>query len=207
MPAPRSRKATSNLPPSVAKALTLAHSNRSKSLWLGGFPELTEIPEEVFALDHLEDIDLSSTGFQTVPERLWDLPNLRSVSLFDCPIESLPNRPGLGIDERTYIRCRTRLDAKNVGELAIKAKALEEGEDFWVDEVKALTSLRSIIIGDWSLDINEEHPKCSPTIWRILDPLADLASLEILWLRGLRLPAVPEGIRRPQAWTTYARPS
>jgi len=144
----------------------------------------------------LEEIDLSSTGLQTVPERLWDLPNLRSVSLFDCPIKSLPNRPGLGIDDLTYVRCRTQVDAKNIGALAITAKALEEGEDFWVHEVKTLPGLRSIIIGDRSLHLGADRLEYSPTIWWILDPLAVLESLESLSLRGLRLPAVPAGIRR-----------
>jgi Leucine-rich repeat (LRR) protein len=186
----------SNLAPDVARTLEDVRSGRSKRLWLGGFKELTEIPEEAFALTHLEEIVLYGTGLQTVPERLWDLPNLKSVILFGCPIKSLPNRPGLGIDDRTYVLCRAQMDPKNIDSLLIEPKALEENGDFWPASLKSLSCLRSIQIGEWSPPKYEDRREPSPTIWRILDSLAELDSLEDLTLSGLRLSAVPVGIRR-----------
>jgi Leucine Rich Repeat (LRR) protein len=93
----KNRNAAGKLPPHVAQELRQARENRSSWLWLDG-AELTEVPEEVFDLADLRDINLSGNRLKTIPERLWDLPKLEGVYLIGNPIESLPNRPGLTID-------------------------------------------------------------------------------------------------------------
>jgi len=178
----------------VAAALHRARDRRLP--WLDLSREgLTEIPEDVFGLTDLEWIDLSRNELRTIPQRLWDLPKLESVTLLGNPIESLPDRPGLVVDERTYLRCRKQFTGKNV-HLVIDQRSLSEGEFPILAELRTARDLRRLTIGQWTLHIGAEQPKPSQAIQKILDSIADLDFVKVLHLRGLRLGAVPEGIRR-----------
>src|SRR5207237_449675 len=117
----------------IARALRRAREEGLSWLQLDG-AELTEIPEKVFDLTDLKNIDLSGNRLKTIPERLWDLPRLEHVNLIVNPLESLPNRPGLTIDGLTYRRCRDQIDAKNI-RLVIGVDTPQEDEDFWAAEL------------------------------------------------------------------------
>src|SRR5262245_10760932 len=98
------QSASRKWPPDVVAALQWARESRSSWLTLRD-KGLTDIPEEIFDLPELANLDLSFNRLRTVPERLWNLPNLQHVNLVDNPIEDLPNRHGLVIDASAYIRC------------------------------------------------------------------------------------------------------
>ncbi|HYC92001.1 MAG TPA: COR domain-containing protein [Thermoanaerobaculia bacterium] len=191
----RKRRTTAaGLRPNVAAELR--NVQKSRLPWLDLRRKgLTEIPDEVFGLTHVEWIDLSQNELRAIPQRLWDLPKLQGVNLIGNPIESLPDRPNLVIDGRTYIRCRNQVNAKNL-HLVIDPQSVNEGENLGLTELRTARGLRSLTIGQWALTIGAEHPKPSPAIQEVLGSLADLEFLESLSLRGLRLDAVPEGIRR-----------
>ena len=156
---------------------------------------LTEVPEEVFSLTHLETIDLQGNNLRYIPDRLRDLPKLESVVLVGNPLEALPDLPGLTIDGPIYLRCRDQVKPEKT-HLFLGSETPEKDERSWADELRTMGGIRRLTLGDWGLMIGAEHQKPNPAIQRVLDSLADLNSLEVLSLRGLRLKAVPEGIRQ-----------
>src|SRR4051812_29564104 len=86
--------------------------------------ELTAVPEAVFALSRLEEINLSHNRLRRIPERLRNLFWLRRVDLYNNPIEHLPDLSGLGIDLSTYFACRSQLDKASISGLEIRADHL-----------------------------------------------------------------------------------
>src|SRR5262245_15793496 len=92
--------------------------------------ELREVPEDVFDMKHLENLDLSENLLKTVPESLWDLPSFRDVTLIGNPIERLPNRKGLIIDLPIYRRVRNQVDAKNITLVIHPDNSEEEVSEF-----------------------------------------------------------------------------
>ena len=190
----RKRKAAAQLQPDVAVELRHPREVHSQWLWLAN-KELTEIPEELFDLTDLEIIDLSGNRLTTVPERLWDLPKLAETILVGNPLESLPDRPGVTIDGPIYRRLHDQIDAKNI-RLVIGVDTLQEDEDFWAAALRTARGLRELTVGKWHITIGDDHPKPGQALERILESLFNLDSLEALSLRGMKLGAVPEGIRQ-----------
>lgn len=131
---------------------------------------LTALPEDVFTLTDLEGIDLGGNGFTTIPERLWDLPKLRHVNLLGNPIQSLPNHPGLIIDLPIFRRFRNQIEPQNTS-LVIGVDVSEADASFWIGEVKSITTLNRLTIGEWHLFIGEGHPHPTPAVRKILDSL------------------------------------
>lgn len=190
----RKKKTTvAGLPSDVAAVLRYAQESRSQWIELRE-KGLTKIPDEVFGLTALKWIDLSQNELRTVPQRLWDLPKLEGVTLIGNPIEFLPDRPGLGIDARTYLRCRNQITASNV-DLVIEPQ-IDHDVNTLMTELRTARDLRRLTIGHWMLRIGDEHPKPSQATQEILDQIAGLNFLESLSLRGLRLDTVPDGIRQ-----------
>ncbi len=194
--AKKKRMAAVKLPQEIAEELRRFREERWPWLELNG-RGLNEIPEEVFALTDLKDIDLSGNELRSIPERLWDLPNLRSVNLIGNPVEILPDRPGLFVDVPIYLRCGKQIDPKNIA-LVIGLDTSQEDADSLIAELRRTRSLRRLTIGEWNLRIGEDHPEPGPAIRKILDSLANWDFLESLSLRGLWLGAVPESVRQLQ---------
>lgn len=185
---------TTELRLEVARRIEEARGGSEPWLRLGGL-DLTEVPEEVFSLTHLENIDLSDNKLRSVPDRLGDLPKLKGAKLIGNPLEALPDFPGLWIDGPTYLRCRNQVKPENIN-LVLGPETPEKDEGSWADELRIARGIRRITLGKLTIAIGAEHQRPSPTIQRILDSLADLDLLEDLWLSGLWLEHVPEGIRR-----------
>ena len=182
---------------SVDRRILEVRETRAKTLYLT-WKNLTAIPDEVFTLSSLEELDLSRNSLKTVPEKLWDLPHLRRVVLFENLLESLPNRPGLVIDGATYVRFRDQLYPNNIAGLWIDAHWAGNRGEFWGAELKTLKNLRELTIGNWWLGIGGNHPAPGPEVRQILDSLASLTVLETLSLRGWDLPVVPEALQTLQ---------
>ncbi len=178
----------------VGGRLEAAQKERATELFLGS-AGLASIPEEVFALSSLEYLDLTNNKLETVPQRLWNLPNLRRVVLYGNPLTHLPNCPGLMIDGTTYVRLRNQFDQGNIAGLLLGADMPEDSAEFWVAELRTLQSLRELTVGKWSITIGERHPAPGSGIRKILDSLVDLTFLEGFILRGWDLAVVPESIR------------
>ena len=70
---------------SVDRRILEVRETRAKTLYLT-WKNLTAIPDEVFTLSSLEELDLSRNSLKTVPEKLWDLPHFRRVGLFENPL-------------------------------------------------------------------------------------------------------------------------
>ena len=154
---------------------------------------LTEVPSELFGYTDLESINLRDNNLKTVPERLWELPKLRRVTLVGNPIDDLPNRPGLVVDLPTYQRCRERLDVKNVT-LFIGSHASLGDVTFVKNELVELKNLTGLFIGESSFRLGATVPP-RPEVEQILWLLGNFETLESLSIRGIQLITVPEGIR------------
>lgn len=148
---------------------------------------LAQIPDDVFGMSELEELDLSTNKLRTIPERLWDLPRLRSVFLMGNPIERLPDRPGLVVDVPTYRRVYDQLDPNNV-ELFVDNDTERQDAKF-VDSGR----LRKLTVtGTWS---GFEMPQPTRVIGTFLDSLSAFGALQSLSLDNLGLGTVPEGIQ------------
>jgi internalin A len=191
MPA-RNRKIATKSPPGVGAELARVRRERGEWLDLAN-QELSQIPDEVFALKNLATIDLGGNRLKTIPRQLWDLPALRYISLLGNPVESLPNLPGLAIDTSIYLRCQTQIDAKNIANLIIDENTPQEDADALVAGWKTLKGLHRLTVGKWSIIVGARHKEPTPSIQKILDSLAELNFLSSLSLRGWQLAAVPEG--------------
>lgn len=173
----------------LLQTLRQAYESRTPWLNLDSFG-LTEIPEEVFALTELEELDLSRNAIRTVPERLWDLPNLRHVVLIGNPIESLPDRPGLIIDRPTYWRCGNNKADKLI--LFIGMDLAQEDAMFWINELTHRQELYGLMIGQQIPSIQQLPTRAFLTL---LDSLKNFEFLQHLSVRGVDLRSVPPGIR------------
>jgi Leucine-rich repeat (LRR) protein len=154
---------------------------------------LTEVPEEVFALTHLESIDLSDNKLRFIPDRLRNLPKLKWVNVIGNPVEALPDLAGLTIDGPTYLRCRNQVKPENIN-LVLSSENAEKDGGPLPDELRT-SGVQKLTIGEWGITIGEKRLRPSPTIQRILDSLANLDSLQELLLRGIWLDRLPESIR------------
>ncbi len=177
-------------------ALRDVQQSRSPRLHLDGFG-ITEIPEEIFAFTHLEELDLSANFIQHVPEQLFDLPRLRHVVLIGNPLESIPDRPGLIIDRFTYLRCAHQVSPTNVI-LFLDMQLSQEDAEFWILRLSNTRTLHGLMIGQWD-SLLEKAPTLA--VRKVLDSLKDMDFLEHLSLRGVKLEVVPEGIRQLRALT------
>src|SRR6266404_3670566 len=144
---------------------------------------LTEIPEEVFALCDLELIDFSNNKLTMIPERLRDLRKLRRVTLFDNPLERLPDLPGLCIDGATYVRCGPPIKKKQIAGLWFMG---DEWPSKGVDWATELMSLPDLQLLGWT--------NCELT--SIPEWVFALDSLEELALLGCGIREVPADILR-----------
>ena len=68
--------------------------------------DLVEIPEDIFELESLVSISLVGNKLRFIPDRLRDLPNLKQIVLLGNPIKVLPDLPGVTIviDSSIYLR-------------------------------------------------------------------------------------------------------
>lgn len=171
----------------------LRYAKELRAPWLHLFNlGLSEIPEEVFTLTHLEVLDLSGNSVRDIPERLWDdLPHLQRVVLIGNPIESLPDRPGLIIDRSTYRLWSDELSPENVT-LFLHVDLSEEEANSWIRKLSMSRTLHGLMIGRW----HSQLQKSPRAISRVLDSLDKFDFLEHLTLRGIKLEAVPKGIRQ-----------
>jgi Leucine-rich repeat (LRR) protein len=180
-----------------------ARREQSKTLDLSSYKlggELEEIPNEVFDLPQLEELNLYNNNIREVPERIRDLANLKRLSLVRNPIEKVPDIPGLGLDWASYLRCRKTLSKQNVEEVWI-----------WIDEKQAprrkrvrepqlrcelalLPRLRALGVGLLSIS-GEKIPKPTEEIRDLIDNLSQFHLLESLRFFGVLLEDVPAGIR------------
>lgn len=183
-------KSSIDSPSRLSHKLQQAHESKSPWLNLDNL-SLRRVPEEVFDLPDLEDLDLSYNAIRRIPERLWDLPRLRNVILIGNPIEVVPDRPRLILDQSTYLRCRDQLSEKNT--VLYLDPAITDGDaTFWINELVATRTLHGLMIGQW-ISYPDRHP--SYTISYLLASLRRLNFLESLSLVGMELQTVPDSIR------------
>ena len=113
--------ATSN--PRLLQLIAAAKENKSKVLDLSmraiGF-QINEVPEEVFALSHLEELNLGQNLIAELPERLHDLKNLKLIDIRDNPIIETNGVSHLFIDSKTEKALGRKLSNEQVTGLEIR---------------------------------------------------------------------------------------
>ena len=122
-------------------AVRIAAKRKSKRLYLG-FMDLTAIPDEVFELSHLEDLDLWGNPLEVIPDRLLELPRLRVLELggLKAPIDRLPAGINLKLDLKLHQQFRKSVQPERVVGITLNS-ALDRLPSELV-ELPNLTSLR-----------------------------------------------------------------
>jgi len=188
----------------VQGIIECARREQSKRLDLSGhilFGELDKIPDAVFDLPQLENLNLSRNNIREVPERIRDLANLKSLSVVGNPIEKVPDIPGLAMDWAGYLRCRKTLSSQNVEEICIdidekQSSSLKGAREVQLrHELALLPRLRSLYVGSHFIPNNTQIPKPTGEIRDLIDNLRQFHLLEFLRFFGVLLENVPGGIR------------
>jgi Leucine-rich repeat (LRR) protein len=98
------------------KVLKLVQKNQQRrdkvlNLWR---QKLTEIPEEVYQLTHLEKLNLYGNKIQVIPESLRQLPQLRCLDIRRNPIQQLADINGLILDYEVFLTQRHHLTPEHI---------------------------------------------------------------------------------------------
>lgn len=184
----------SPLPPDLERRISWAREHQEHHLYLDG-AGLTEVPEEVFSLENLVSISLAGNQLRTIPDRLWELPRLQDVTVIQNPLERLPHRPGLKIDGLMYRKFVSDLDVSKIG-LLIDPESDNQDASFWTSQETALAALPELTLGKWSVTIGDEHAPPGPVIRSLIAMLPGMRSLRSLALTGFALGKVPDEIAR-----------
>jgi internalin A len=162
--------------------------------------DLNEIPEEVFELLQLEQLNLWGNRVRTIPERLRKLPNLRRIDVRSNPVEAVPNMPGLILDWDAYLRCEQSLSKENVMGIRVKtrddAQTVERSSDL-LTYLRDFSNLRILNLVHYDGASEPRDP--APPIKNAIEQLGDYPDLEELMLFGFLLTEVPPAIQKLRA--------
>jgi Leucine-rich repeat (LRR) protein len=168
------------------------------------FVGIEEIPEEVFTLMTLEELDLYGNEICKVSERIRKLPKLRKLNLCRNPIEMVPDIPGLHLDWDIYMRCRENLSPAHIVGINIRTGdnqatpiSIPYATEI-VSEIVRLSALQWLRIG---LDgITMQTPLGLPEpelpILQTIDCVGEVSALKELVLWGVLLEEFPKAIRK-----------
>jgi len=141
-----------------------------------GYPALSEIPSEVFELEHLEDLNLANNQIKALPADLHQLQNLKRLDLRGNPLETAPDVAGLVLDYSVYRRFETQLHPKQVRGLKVTS-----------DEVPHLNE-DAIFETIVELDLSDNGLTALP------ESISQLTNLTTLYLGGNPLETPPPDI-------------
>ena len=100
-------------PPKVLKLIQENQQRCDKVLNLR-VKKLTEIPEEVYQLTHLEELNLRANKIEVIPESLRQLPQLRRLDIQRNPIQQLSDINGLILDYKVFLAQRHHLTPAHI---------------------------------------------------------------------------------------------
>src|SRR5712691_7833203 len=189
----------------VREIIERARREQSKYLDLSSYAlsgsKLDKIPDEVFDLPQLETLSLLENNIREVPERIRDLANLKSLYVVRNPIEKVPDIPGLALDWAGYLRCRKTLSSQNVEEIWIEIDEKQSSRLKGAREVQLrrelalLPRLRRLHVSLLFISSDAKIPKPTGEIRDLIDKLSQFHHLECLSFFGVLLEDVPSGIR------------
>ncbi|MCB0303156.1 MAG: leucine-rich repeat domain-containing protein, partial [Calditrichaeota bacterium] len=111
-------------PPDIRNRIEQARREGWAELDLSGNPVygscLFEFPQEILQLSALERLVLRNNRITFIPEELRQLPALRRIDLRGNPLKSLPDMPGLVLDEKDYLRLQPRLSPAHIAGLRLR---------------------------------------------------------------------------------------
>ncbi|MFT4926525.1 MAG: internalin A, partial [Phenylobacterium sp.] len=160
-------------PANILNRIREAKKNQSKTLRLH-YSNLTEIPDEVFALPDLEVLSLRNSNITSIPDKIKKLKKLKQLDLFANDIKQLPDMPGLMLDYKVWQQCG--VSAENITGLRI-----ESDIESWPAEVYDLVNLTELEMADRAQHI-------------IPTDITRLGQLEGLSISGNHLVSIPQGI-------------
>ena len=184
------------VPPRAQEIIDRARREQSKRLDLTIYNSgelLDIIPEEVFELSQLEDLDLKGNNIREVPGVICNLPKLKRLSVIENPITKIPDIPGLAMDWSGYLRCRGMLSMRNVEEISIDLER-EEREENYI-ELLLLHRLRRLTIVRGVEMHNMNGFKPAGELRDVIDGIGELRYLEVVYFFGILLERIPIGIR------------
>jgi Leucine-rich repeat (LRR) protein len=197
----------SELPEHAKKAIEDVRAGRSTVLSLRALkdsPPVDQIPETVFDLDALEELDLAGHSIRIVPERISSLVKLKELNLFHNPIENVPDIRGLMLDWISYLLCRQSLSPGHIVGLNIRMGMRQDQRepvsrpDDLLSAIFELPNLRHLRIGPESVQIYPRLTSLSPdrVILQLIERLDELSQLETLHMRGILLSTLPLTIKQ-----------
>lgn len=193
------------------KQIAVCHSRgkRGTELDLGNLG-LTELPQEIFRLQHLQVLYLSSNKLDSLPREICRIKTLRVLNVYNNQLSTLPDEMGQFPELNTLM-----MDGNEFGSLPPvlgEMKALTElflSNNKLADlppDLGRLTSLRRLVLARNSLNSLPEvigdlqklvHLDLGGNrLRRLPAQLGKLEALERLDLRGNQLTGVPEALRR-----------
>ena len=195
----------------VQDAIDLAKHTKTGTLFLKPLNEdkLTEIPPEVFELEHLAYLSLSDNNISHIPDSISKLKNLRTLSLNGNKFEHLPESIlSLGKLEELIMysnRITEIPDAisslKNLQTLNLGNNKISE----LPDSIKQLSKLKELTL--FRNQVNKlpdaifymkhlEELNISANPLTIPDDISELQNLKALYIWGLELTVIPQSVLR-----------
>lgn len=164
----------SKTPKDILNQIKKAKENKDKELYLYG--SLEQIPDEVYELEYLEELDLSGNEIKSIPPEIRRLKNLKQLDLRRNPLEELIDVYGLVLDFGVYNSFKNQVTKENI-----------VGLKFEEDELK---SLKEVLQFEnlTTLDLSG----CQLT--EIPEFIGQLKGLTSLNLGGNKLTEIPESI-------------
>jgi Leucine-rich repeat (LRR) protein/GTPase SAR1 family protein len=159
--------------PEVIELIRENQQQRAKVLDLS-FKKLTEIPEAVLQLTHLEELNLYGNEIQIIPDTLRQLPLLRRLDICGNPIEQLSDINGLILDYDIFLAQRHHLTPAHIVCLQLRSIS-----DEIVNDLLSLPQLTS-------LDLSRNQLSTLP------ESFGKLTQLTSLYLEDNQLSTLPE---------------
>jgi internalin A len=138
---------------------------------------LTQIPEEIFDLTHLEELILYRNEIKTVPAEIHRLKNLKLLDLRKNPVEEITDVKGLVLDFVCYQQHKHQISSENISGLKINLENKAE----LPEEIFEFPNLNL-------LDLSENE------LTQIPESITKLQNLTTLNLVGNKFTKIPDAI-------------
>lgn len=203
----------SNTPGNILKKIEKAQEEQSKELYLYWHPELTEFPEEVFALEQLEVLRVGGSfeencTIEVIPDEIKSLKNLKEfhlgfaqlTTLPDALLE-LPNLKVLGLTRNLFTEVPEQvMKMTGLETLSLAGNLLES----FPEDMSAFTELKSLDISGndfaeipasvFQLGKLEELYANFNLLTAIPEEVANLKNLKELYLMYNEVSEIPEAL-------------
>ena len=109
----------------ILREINRAKEEGAKKLSLAGL-YLSEIPEEVFEFEELEELDIRRNHIKIIDENIFKLKNLKVLDIRNMSPEYLVDFPGLILDDDIYRKSAKKISPTHI----LGLKVILKGEKY-----------------------------------------------------------------------------